>query len=283
MNADLHAQLAAYGEVFAADLGTMTVEDVMTNKIGEGQVKALEPVPRRDQEKTRRRGIWLAAAVFLLVVAAGIAMLVALRGTSDVADTPAPPFDNGEDALSAYVAAEESGDLVAFEALWTDDAYTPQGDRRYTSDARFAERFRFRHAMVGFEPTMGGPLPEPAVECSGGNLGAYSCKLLDVDSFEWKVINTVSSDRSHIIDYLTRDVGLRVDEEGRIRNLAFSSTTDATFDPVFDDYESWLEDTHPDVVDAFDTLTTTESPLPMEPEAVAEAIYTLFDEYWAQR
>lgn len=147
MSAELQAQLAAYGEVLTAELVTLTLEDAMSTRTGKGNVRALEPLQPRPGHASRTRGILLAAAVFALVAAAGIAIAVALGTTREVADVPAPPFDTPEQAIVAFAAAmEESPEATA--ALFASNGVLHTGDRSQRIDSPYVlAMLRFRHEM----------------------------------------------------------------------------------------------------------------------------------------
>lgn len=189
MSADLRTQLAYYGDVFAADLDALTVEDAMTTRIGEGKVKALEPVQRLDGGRLYRRGALLAAAVFIVVVAAGLALAFALRGTTEdvvemtteeVAEIPAPPFETGEEAARAFFATLASGDYDAFIALFAPGASNHFGSAS-VSEQRLRERFEFAAASASYDVTAIQCSANPAVEL------AWTC-LVPLTSNEQRVL-----------------------------------------------------------------------------------------------
>jgi hypothetical protein len=172
MSADLGTQLAYYGDLFAADLDAVTVEDAMSTRIGEGKVKALEPVQRIDDGKRNRRGVLLAAAVFIVVVAVGLALGFALRGTTedvvvttteDVVEIPAPPFESGEEAAGAFFTTLATGDYDAFVALFAPSAPNHFGSAS-VSEQRLRERFEFAAASPTYDLTLMQCIENPAVE-----------------------------------------------------------------------------------------------------------------------
>ena len=84
---DLQHQLADYWAEITEDLEAPVLDDVLVERVGEGEVRALSP--RLD---TRRRPGWVtAAAAFGLVVVAGFAAwMVGIGGeTDEVADDTA--------------------------------------------------------------------------------------------------------------------------------------------------------------------------------------------------
>jgi hypothetical protein len=131
MSIDLRLQLAAYGDLFAAELDTLTVEDVMVKRVGDGSVKALEPVVPANRRQ--RRGAWLAAAVFVIVAAIGAAAFLATRGSDDVATIPpgwSRVLDEGRFTDANIVAITEGG--PGYVAVGT-DAFGQNG-KVWTSD-----------------------------------------------------------------------------------------------------------------------------------------------------
>lgn len=170
MSTDLKTQLAAYGDLFAADLDTLTVEDAMSARLGEGPVKMLEPVQRVGSEKRSGRGPLVAAAVFVVVVALGVAVALAWRGSGqDVVDVPAPPFETGEQAAEAFFGALAGGDYDTFNALFAAGAPSHFGDAS-VSEQRLRERFEFEAAgqtyRLGSVECLANPVVESAWTCT---------------------------------------------------------------------------------------------------------------------
>ncbi|MFV1999420.1 MAG: hypothetical protein ACC654_03555 [Acidimicrobiia bacterium] len=66
-----------------------------------------------------------------MVIAVGVAAALALRGTADVANVPAPPFETPQEAVDAYYAALNAGDGAAFVDMFaeaaTDSEFNPTG------------------------------------------------------------------------------------------------------------------------------------------------------------
>ncbi|MDJ0496890.1 MAG: hypothetical protein QNJ89_03610 [Acidimicrobiia bacterium] len=174
MSTDLRTQLAAYGDLFAADLDPVTVEDAMSTRVGEGKVKALEPVQRREKVSRRGRGPLLAAAVFIIVVAAGLALAFALRGTAeDVVEVPAPPFENPEGALAAFGAAIRAGDYDAWTSLLVDGV-----DNFFGNDAVTDQRKRERYEWNSLASTADQPSAED-VSCTPNDVveRSWTCTM----------------------------------------------------------------------------------------------------------
>ena len=113
MSTDLRTQLATYGDIFAAELDTVTVEDAMTSRKNDGNVATLEPVERKEDKSYR--GVWVAAAVFALVLAIGAIIGVASLGGEDIepGDTTIPEIEN-----SLGPPFETAMDVVRSENLW---------------------------------------------------------------------------------------------------------------------------------------------------------------------
>lgn len=153
MSTDLRTQLAAYGDLFAADLDSVTVEDAMSTRLGEGKVRALEPVQRFEDGNKNRRGALLAAAVFVVVVVVAAGLALAWRGSGqDVVDTPAPPFETPEEALVAFDAGIRAGDYEAWKALFAVGV-----DNFYGSDAVTEQRRQERYQWDSLDISADGP------------------------------------------------------------------------------------------------------------------------------
>jgi len=95
-------------------------------------MRTIETQEARTDNKQRRWQPLAAVAAFILVIAVGVAAALALRGTADVANVPAPPFETPQDVVDAYYAALNAGDGDAFVVMFaeaaTDSEINPIGN-----------------------------------------------------------------------------------------------------------------------------------------------------------
>ena len=287
MSADLRSQLAAYGVLFASQLDTLTVEDVMERRIGEGDVKALEPVEREETRSNVKRGIWLAAAVFALVVAVGVAVAVALRGTGDVADIPAPPFDSGEDAIAAIHAAQAAGDYPAYLAIFAvevaEDGLGPRSD---TTEERRSERLEFQSALLRLAAASPDPIANTEVSCDAQGTHVSVCTVFDAPPVRWRVARALTDDADRLRDAFTSTIRIRLDDDGRIFSLTESDVAyaaDEELNAAVDAWVTWLNEHHPTIREQTDILLFDPgtNAMTITPDELARATWAALDEYLA--
>lgn len=277
MSTDLRTQLASYGDLFVADLDPVTVEDAMSTRVGEGKVKALEPVQRRDGGRPHRRGVLLAAVVFIVVVATGLALAFALRGTTgDVAEVPAPPFETPEEAMVAFGAAIEAGDYEGFQALFADGVEDFYGNEAVTEQRR-RERFATESLWESPDTSVGvSCIANPVVDLS------WTCTEAYPDGGIHRIVAAAGAMSGPVV---LGEFDISLAEDGfinRVSNVRYADTSGAHSLAVFE-FNEWLAAAYPDLAASQGILYSRgdhESfPLPMSPREMSSQYSAAVDEY----
>lgn len=233
MNNDLVAQLEAYGDLFAGELDTLTVKDVIVTRKGEGNVKTLEPVRPIGDLKKNRKGPWLAAAVLVAVLTIGaILAAVFTSGESDVVDDPTttvldsnglPPFATPAAAAEAYAAAFAVMSWDDYLALWTDDSRNVSGEAGYSALAPDEQQQVYAYrSLIGERLSL--------VDCLNATATEATCTF-ELTSEPHAALGA-SPDR-----FQNR---VEIDAAGRIDQVEF--LPGGTYDPVWDEIDPWYLD-----------------------------------------
>lgn len=241
------------------------------------QMTTREDEKKLQQDRNTRRGrpaIAIVAIAFVAVIAVGIAMWIGFRESGDVANVPAPPFESGEDAIEAYIAAVQAGDSEAFMSLFRDvNVATWYGG----TEEGIREGIRFESAL--YTP---GAAPAPEVSCNDSNRGtrAYFCDVYwAFDPFRWKLDESVTDDLSRLWPGHARVADLRLDADGRIRYIYWEykeEEVDAEIAANEEAFDAWMVNEHPDLVLPNDTLPSGDF------EEFARAYESAIDEFIAQ-
>lgn len=235
MNNDLVAQLEAYGDLFAGELDTLTVEDVIVTRKGEGNVKTLEPVRPIREPKQNRRGPWLAAAVLVAVVTVGaILAAVFTSGDSDVVEEPTPattvlesnglpPFPTPTAAAQAYAAAFAVLAWDDYLALWTDDNRNVSGEAGYSAFALDEQEQVYAYrSLIGEQLTL--------IECLNVTATDATCTF-ELTSQPHATLGATPDRFQNRVE---------IDAAGRIDQVEFIAG--GTYDPVWDELDRWYLD-----------------------------------------
>lgn len=86
----------------------------------------MQTIEQQESKKANPQRNWqplAAVAVFILVIAIGVATALAVRGgNDDVTNVPAPPFETPQEAVEAYVAVMNAGDGEAYVSMFAEGA-----------------------------------------------------------------------------------------------------------------------------------------------------------------
>ena len=235
MNSDLVTQLEAYGNLFAGELDTLTVEDVIVTRKGEGNVKTLEPVRPIRELKQNRRGPWLAAAVLVAVVTVG-AILAAVFTSSDseVGEEPTPtttvldsnglpPFATPAAAAEAYAEAFAVVSWDDYLALWTEESRNVSGEAGYSAFApEEQEQVYAYRSLIGERLTL--------IECLNATATEATCTF-ELTSQPHAALGATPDRFQNRVE---------IDAAGLIDQVEF--IPGGTHDPVWDEIDPWYLD-----------------------------------------
>jgi hypothetical protein len=173
-----------------------------------------------------------AVAAFVLVIAVGVAAALALQGGSDdVTNVPAPPFDTPQEAVEAWVAAQNAGDGEAYVSLFAPDASDGalnQGG--IASEKTIKDQVEF---IAATETVF------TVVECVPESAARTKCVVTRN--------SPVASIESGILE-VELSVVLTIDESGVIARVGVDLLDGGTFDSDrFEAYTAWMRTNYPDL------------------------------------
>lgn len=209
-----------------------------------------------------------AVAAFVIVLIIGAAVVAVSRGSSDVADIPAPPFDSPQAAGEAYLAALVTGDYAAYETLFaaggTDWHVTPAGSSE-TDVEHIEARFVLISATVDSVDDIDcEPLSETTVRCS----------FVTVDP----VLDRISGDGAAPFQQ-----NFTIDDDGALEsvgagNVDFSEAQDEAFQR----FDEWVDLNRPEIIEQYRTLWGSD-PLSASGEEIVASLLAAADDYAAEQ
>ena len=263
MTSDLTSQLRAYGEFYASELENVIVEELMVKRSGNGNVKTLEQAQPAKEPGEHRRGVLVAAAVFVAAIAIGAFGLLVANGsgtdaveptpTTDPVDSLAPPFLSAEQAAAAYAASFATTPWDQYKEIWTEAARNMSGESGYSPLALDEQQLVYRYKVL-----------------SGERLTLDSC--IAKDGAEATCAFTMTSDAHEMLEAQPDRFRYRVllDEQGRI-DLLELQPGGSSYDPVWDEIDRWYL-AIPGPWNRLDFLET-------DPETALAELYSLIDRF----
>ncbi len=227
----------------------------------------VETFPLRKPPPAHRWQPLTAAAVFVIVVALGVAVVLAGRMSFDTVDIPLPPYETPEAAAEAYLAALVAGDHDAYRAMFAPDGtdWSLSAGKLVIDDEHIRARFLYTSAI--FESI-------DEVECETIAANGVECRFVVTDSLQRRIggDSTIIARQS----FTTGDMGLLRSVSGPNMLLSAEQRDE------FDRFHEWNEANHPAVHLELDDLWMSD-PLDTPIEDTMRRLLDAADEYGANQ
>jgi hypothetical protein len=206
-----------------------------------------------------------AIAVFLIVVAVGVALAVAFRGASEVVNIPAPPFDTPQEAAEAYAAAMAAGDYAASQALFAPDGWDRNlGNPSVAEPTRLEARFVFRSARTDSVGEIGcEPISEFGVTCTIHYEDPFLARLADDASIAIRQSFTLN-EQGQLVSVSAEEILFSADQQ-----------------EVNTRFNDWLLEQHPDLLEEILSIFNSDPIVRPAAEISADSLAAA-DEYVAE-
>ncbi len=226
----------------------------------------VETFPLRKPPPAHRWQPLTAAAVFVIVVALGVAVVLAGRMSFDTVDIPLPPYETPQTAAEAYLAAMVEGDFEAHQAMFGPEGedwdLTPQG-----AAVTDPEHIEARVVVLGaFNESVENLTCEPLNEVT------VECRYVQIDP-----IGRIIADDPDLAIRQT----FRIDEEGRLDSVgSVNFERNEAQNLIHGAYHSWLSTNHPEVITMLEKVWGSK-PIDFPVEELIDALFAAAKEYAA--
>ena len=198
------------------------------------RTKDMQTIDQQESRQKARQRKWqpfAAVAAFVLVIAVGVAAALALSGGDDAANIPAPPFDTPQEAVEAWVAAQNAGDGEAYLLLFAPDA----SDGALNQGGIASEKtIKDRVEMVAATETV-----FSVVECVAESAAQAKCVMTRHNPV-WAISSGTSGSEESVV--------LTIDKSGAIARVGVNLIDGGTFDEArHDAYLAFMEANYPDL------------------------------------
>ena len=198
------------------------------------RTKDMQTIDQQESRQKAQQRKWqplAAVAAFVLVIAVGVAAAFALRGGDEVTSVPAPPFETPQEAVDAWVAAQNAGDGETYLLLFAQDASDGAlNGGGIASDATIRDRVE----MIPATETV-----ISVAECVAESASQIKC-VVTVDSPVAELSSGVGESEQSIV--------LTIDEPGFIGRIGVNRIPGGTVDVArIDAYFASMEINYPEL------------------------------------
>jgi coenzyme F420-reducing hydrogenase gamma subunit len=167
----------------------------------------------------------------VLIIAVGVAAAFALRGGDEVTNVPTPPFDTPQEAVEAWVAAQNAGDGETYLLLFAPDA----SDGALNQGGIASEQtVKDRVELIAATETV-----FSMVECAEEGASQATCIMTRHSPMQRIESGTTGLETS---------VALTIDESGAIARVGVNPIGGGTFDETrFEAYKAFMEENYPEL------------------------------------